>query len=131
MLSQKVFTDIIKETTLLDKQATIATGNLLKQGEGYKGLYSEQSILVDSLWFQINLHQKENETYRLKIIPSLEDLNKEQKVELQHTKEKNSLSINLLQAELKNEKGKKWTFGSVGVGAGIILTLLTVIIVGG
>lgn len=123
--------DTTKETTLLDKKATIATGNLLKEGSGYKGLYGEQKSLVDSLWYQIKLHKTENDTYRLQIVPNLQNLNKEQKTELQHTKEKNTLSIELLNAELKQEKGKKWTFGTIGVGVGVIITLLTVVLVGG
>lgn len=123
--------DTTKETTLLDKKATIATGNLLKEGSGYKDLYRKQKSLVDSLWYQIKIHKTENDTYRIHIVPNLQNLNKEQKTELQHTKEKNTLSIELLNAKLKQEKGKKWTFGTIGVGVGVILTLLTVILVGG
>ena len=123
--------DTIQERTVLDKKATIATGNLLKEGEGYKSLFSEQQTLVDSLVKQTEIQRKENDVFRLKIVPGLESLNREQKNEITFVNEKSKLQTELLETKLKQQKGKKWTFGAIGTGFGILLTLIGVVLFGG
>jgi hypothetical protein len=126
-----VLTDTIQERTVLDKKATIATGNLLKEGEGYKSLFSEQQVLVDSLIKQTEIQKKENDVFRLKVVPGLESLNREQKKEIQFVNEKIELKTELLQTQLKREKGRKWTFGAIGTGFGVLITLAGLLLFGG
>lgn len=130
-LSQKVLIDTIQQKTTLDKEATISVGNLLTEGKGYKDLFNEQSMLIDSLFYQSEIQKKENEIFRLKIVPSLENINKEQKREIEFVNEKSKLQTELLETKLKQQKGKKWTFGAIGTGFGILLTLIGVVLFGG
>jgi hypothetical protein len=126
-----VFTDTIQEKTVLDKKATIATGNLMKEGEGYKSLFAEQQILVDSLIKQTEIQKKENDIFRLKIVPGLESLNREQKQELQFVSEKGKLESELWETKFKQQRGKKWTFGAIGTGFGVLITLASLLLFGG
>ncbi len=55
--SQIVSIDTIQSQTTLDKKATIAIGNQLKEGARYKSIFNEQTVLVDSLFKQIDLQR--------------------------------------------------------------------------
>lgn len=117
--------DTLKEKTVLDKQATVATGNLLREGEGYKALYFEQQTLVDSLFKQSSLQRKENKTYRYSIVPKLEQLANEKDRELKYTSEIFALKEDQYKSKLKRERRKKWSWlgGGIVIGLGGFLLL--------
>ena len=114
-VSQIVQIDSIREVTTLDKKATIAIGNQLKEGTNYRELFKEQSVLVDSL-FKENALRKE-QIYELRdiAIPTLKDIVRE--LELQNTSlaEKMDLKDQLNEMKLKRKRGNFWK--GLGIGA--------------
>jgi nitrate/nitrite-specific signal transduction histidine kinase len=123
-VSQEVVIDSIKQTTLLDKKATIAQGNIVKQKETLEVLYNNSRSLNDSLFKQISFHKSENESLKLDVIEPLELKFNESKREYKFFKEKNDININALEEKLKQQKNIKWMWLGGGTLLGVILTLL-------
>lgn len=123
-VSQKVVIDSIKKTTLLDKKATIAQGNISKQRDTLQVLYYDSMLLIDSLHQEINLYKIQSRTLHDSVIIPLKILSAEKTTELNHFSEKYKIRENYFKAEIKSQKSKKWTWLGVGGAAGIILTLL-------
>ena len=122
-VSQIVQIDTIQEITTLDKKATIAIGNQLKEGSGYRLLFIEQQHLIDSLFSQISLQKQETAIYKSSIIPSLQALASEKDNEISFMLEKEELKDEQHRVQLKaKRKGNFWK--GLGVGA-IIAFLLT------
>lgn len=124
VLSQKASIDTINKKVTLDSKAVIATGNLLRQGSEYKDLFNSQKVLVDSLFYLSEVHKQEINEFRNNIVPTLEDLNKEQKKELLAVDQKCGFDKELLNVKLKKEKRNKWKFAGAGILTGIIMSLL-------
>ena len=122
-LSQKVSID--STGVVLDRKATIAIGNLLREGNDYKELFKYQSVLVDSLFIESNLLQKKASTQSA-IISNL-DAAMYEKDKISEFKDiEHEASIDALEYQLKKQKWRKWTFllfgmflGGVGVLFGI------------
>jgi len=125
--SQIVSIDTIQSQTTLDKKATIAIGNQLKEGAGYKTIFNEQTVLVDSLFKQIDLQRQENDVYRNDIVPTLKSLNNEKDHEIRFINEKMELKEENHKAQIKSKNGNFWK----GVGGGTLLGLLLMVVFGG
>lgn len=117
--------DSTKGITVLDRKATIAIGNQLKEGAGYRYLFSEQSRLVDSLLKQIKLQKEKSEIYETETIPSLKELTKETKNENSFLKEKIVLIDESYKGKIKSLKGNFWKGLGIGSGLTLIAFLLT------
>ena len=115
--------DTIAEQTTLDKKASIAIGNQLKEGSGYRLLFAEQQHLIDSLFSQIDLQRQETAIYKSSIIPSLRALAAEKDNEISIMLEKEELKDEQHKIQLKSKRrGNFWK--GLGVGA-VIAILLT------
>jgi len=115
--AQSISIDTIRKTILLDEKATIANGNLLKQGAELDTLYRDSKILNDSLRSEINLYSLKITEYETVKIPSIQKVYKEKEF-------KNNLIIGGLETDLKSQRNKKWTFGAVFLSIGLLLGLL-------
>lgn len=125
--SQIVLIDSTANKTTLDKKATIAIGNQLKQGAGYRNLFQEQVALVDSLFLEIALREKENNTYKEIIVPTLKASNLEKNNENTLLRQKIDLKEQYHNAEIKHQKNKKWTW----LGGGALIGLIIGVVFGG
>ena len=123
--SQIVSIDTVQKTTTLDKKATIAIGNQLKEGSGYKELFKEQGELVDSLYKEIGLRKEEVRIYELEIVPALEQLNVEKDNEKRHLIFKQGVLNQSYQDNIKKLKGRFWK--GLGWGAAIAGAIFTAI----
>ena len=115
--------DTLKHKTVLTKEGTKAVGNLLKKGQGYEQLFKEQTVLVDSLKAEISKRKVQDIRYRDTIVPILNRLNKEQGFEITLLKERNALQQESYEAQLKNQRAKKWTWAGGGALIGVLLML--------
>lgn len=120
-VSQNTLIDTIKKTTLLDEKATIANGNLLKQGAELDTLYRQSKVLIDSLRSEINISNLQIVEYKTVKVPALENLVIEKTTQGEIDNENNGLIIGALKADLKTQRGKKWKFGVVGTLLGILI----------
>lgn len=123
-LSQTVLIDTTKTQTVLDKKATVATGNLLREGEGYKNLFNASQMLVDSLRFEITLHKKEASNLRL-ANTELTTLNQEKDNENSFLTEKMNLTKEKYEGILQSKKGN-WIKGFL-TGSGIAAVIFTLL----
>lgn len=126
-VSQTVLIDSTANKTTLDKKATIAIGNQLKQGAGYRELFMQQTVLVDSLFSEISLREKENKEYRETIVPVLKSINKEKENETKLLNQKIELKEQYYESEIKRQKAKKWTW----LGGGVLLGIISGLFFGG
>ena len=115
-VSQKVVIDSIKETTLLDKKATIAQGNISKQRDSLLLINRDQQKLIDSL-------RKESRGYRLEADSLRSAFNNlrfalsESKFQLDKYSEIIDLNDKLNDLEIKAIRRKRLGLGlSVGYG---------------
>ena len=113
-VSQKVVIDSTKETTLLDKKATIAQGNIVKQRDTLFSLFSKQSLLIDSLRVESFGYRSEADTLRAASTLYKEWI-REQESQIKFIKEQGEVKDQLFKSELKRHKGKKWSW--LGIGA--------------
>ncbi len=125
---QIVSIDTIQSQTTLDKKATIAIGNQLKEGAGYKTIFNEQTVLVDSLFKQIDLQRQENDVYRDEIVPALKSLNNEKDNELRFINEKMELKEENHKAQIKSKGGNFWKGIGWGALIGVLLTVIYCVI---
>ena len=123
-VSQNIQIDTILKTTLLDHKATIANGNLLKQGAELDTLYRDSKILIDSLRSEINISNLQVIEYKTVKVPTLESIVKENDLQYKTELQKSNLIIGGLETDLKNQKTKKWTFGAVFLSLGLLLGLV-------
>jgi hypothetical protein len=122
-VSQNIQIDTIHKTILLDEKATIANGNLLKQGAELDTLYRESKVLIDSLRSEINISNLQVIEYKTVKVPTLESIVKEKDLQYKTELQKSSLIIGGLETDLKSQKTKKWTFGAVFLSLGLLLGL--------
>ena len=108
--------DSIKKTTLLDKQGTIAMGNIAKQRDSLMVINRDQQKLIDSL-------RKESRSYRLEADSLRSAFNNlrfalnESKFQLEKYNEILSLNDQLNDLEIKAIRRKRLGMGfSVGYG---------------
>lgn len=118
--------DSISETVTLDKKGTIAIGNQLKEGTGYKELFKQQSELVDSLFKENSLRKTENQEYKNVIVPSLKESNASYERENGFLKEKMELQKQSDKARIKSLKGNFWKGIGIGALIGVLVALFGV-----
>ena len=123
-VSQNIQIDTILKTTLLDHKATIANGNLLKQGAELDTLYRDSKILIDSLRSEINISHLQVIEYKTVKVPTLESIVKEKGLQYKTELQKSNLIIGGLETDLKSQRNKKWTFGAVFLSLGLLLGLV-------
>ena len=123
-VSQNIQIDTILKTTLLDHKATIANGNLLKQGAELDTLYRDSKILIDSLRSEINISNLQVIEYKTVKVPTLESIVKEKDLQYKTELQKSNLIIGGLETDLKSQRNKKWTFGAVFLSLGLLLGLV-------
>lgn len=123
-VSQTVLIDTTNQQTVLDKKATIAVGNLLRQREVLDTLYTESKVLIDSLYSQIDIHKDEANEIKTVTIPTLKNLVKEKDNELLQTTKRASLIETDLAVKLKAQKNKKWYWLLIGVVSGFFASLI-------
>jgi len=123
-VSQTVLIDTTNQQTVLDKKATIAVGNLLRQREVLDTLYTESKVLIDSLYSQIDIHKDEANEIKNVTIPTLKNLVKEKDNELLQTTKRASLIETDLAVKLKAQKNKKWYWLLIGVVSGFFASLI-------
>jgi len=119
-----VLIDTTNQQTVLDKKATIAVGNLLRQREVLDTLYTESKVLIDSLYSQIDIHKDEANEIKTVTIPTLKNLVKEKDNELLQTTKRASLIETDLAVKLKAQKNKKWYWLLIGVVSGFFASLI-------
>lgn len=119
--------DSITEKTTLDKKATVAIGNQLREGSEYRKLFLEQSSLVDSLIKENALRAEKNREYRDVSIPSLHRIIKEEKDKNSILEEKNELDRVFYKSKIKKKNGNFFK----GLGIGAVLAFLFTVVFGG
>ena len=115
--------DSIRKTTLLDEKATIAQGNIVRQRDTLFAWYEEADRLIDSLWAQIGTHKRENATIR-ESFDALQQAYKEEQKQNIFLQDLSAIKEEKYEAELKNQRGKKWTWLGGGTLIGVLLMLL-------
>ena len=124
-VSQRVVIDSINQTTLLDKKATIAQGNIVKRYDSLEPIHKETVRLKDSLWLQTTFHKSEIKDLRLVVIPALEQQVVEVGVELKSNKIEFKAKEEGYEAEIKTQKIKKWIWGTAGAVIAFLATMLS------
>ena len=122
--AQNISIDTIKKTILLDEEATIINGNLLKQGAELDTLYRDSKILIDSLKSQIYISSLQIKEYNDVKVPSLEAVIVESKIQYASEADKNKLITEGLEADIKHQKERKWIFGGAFLTIGLILGMI-------
>jgi len=116
-VSQEVQIDSIYQTTTLDKKATIAQGNIVKQRDTLLSLYEDQSVLVDSLRLEVSKRQERYQDAE-KAFEALKFAYRENEILLQNEKDRNQNNSELHKVEMKALRQKRLGFGAYG-GYGI------------
>tara|TARA_R110000822_G_scaffold127454_4_gene262975 strand:- start:409 stop:795 length:387 start_codon:yes stop_codon:yes gene_type:complete len=124
--SQIVQIDSIKKTILLDKKATIAQGNIVKQRNTLFDLYNKQVILIDSMRVESDSYRKAADTL-IFVKTSLKQALKEQTTEMKFRNENFEIQEAFYKADLKAQKNKKWQF----LGGGTLIGVLAMLLFGG
>lgn len=115
-VSQKVVIDSIKKTTLLDKKATIAQGNISKQRDSLMVIVSEQDKLIDSLRKESAQFKLESDNLR-EANRILEQVNREKQFQIDTQIDKFDLKSKLYDEKIKSIRRKRFSIGpSVGYG---------------
>lgn len=114
--SQKVQIDSIKQTTLLDKKATIAQGNISKQRDSLIRVNKDQQRLIDSLRKESQTYKTEADSLRRAYF-NLRFALKEKDQQLKFKNDTADLNKKLFEAETKALRRKRLGLGlSVGYG---------------
>lgn len=121
-VSQSVQINSTNETTLLDKKATIAQGNIIKERDGLLSISGKQDVLIDSLRKESDGYRNEADTLRFANFKLQEGINLKS-TELRLTKENFSIKEDIFKADLKDANKKKWGFGFKGFLLGSLATL--------
>ena len=116
--SQKVQIDSIKQTTLLDKKATIAQGNISKQRDSLVVLVHDQERLIDSLRKESATYKQEADSLR-KAYANLKFVVSEKQFQIDGRDKAIEYSKQLYDAELKALRRRRLGIGvSIGYGFG-------------
>lgn len=117
-VSQKVQIDSIKQTTLLDKKATIAQGNISKQRDSLIVLAQDQERLIDSLRKESAIYKQEADSLR-KAYANLKFVVSEKQFQIDGRDKAMEYSKQLYDAELKALRQRRFGIGvSIGYGIG-------------
>tara|TARA_R100001480_G_scaffold151669_2_gene153149 strand:+ start:337 stop:756 length:420 start_codon:yes stop_codon:yes gene_type:complete len=115
-VSQKVVIDSIGQTTLLDKRATIAQGNISKQRDSLLSINYDQQRLIDSLRKESSHYKKEADTLR-SALNNIRFAIREKDLQIESKKKDLSYREKLFKADLKALKRKRLGLGvSIGYG---------------
>lgn len=119
--SQTVVVDSINQTTLLDRKATIAQGNIVKQRDALYSIFGDQTKAIKELTRESEGYRFEADTLRL--------ANKElrqgivfKNEELSAKQASFDFEKYLLNAEIKTQKKKKWYWSMGAFILGCIAT---------
>lgn len=127
-ISQTVRIDSIKQETVLDKEATIAQGNIARQRDKLLNVFQEQSILLDSVKKESLNYRNESDT--LRNANSLLNLALEKEEELRlKDREISDQKILRMEDQLDSKKGN-WFRGFL-TGSGIVAVIFTALFLGG
>lgn len=117
-VSQTVLIDSIKQTTLLDKKATIAQGNLLKQRDSLLNINRDQQILITSLQVESSQYKAEADTLKV-AYGNLKFAFLEKEIQLKAQSEKLTLKDDLFKSDTKALKRRRLGLGlTIGYGLG-------------
>lgn len=117
-VSQKVQIDSINQTTLLDKKATIAQGNISKQRDSLLQINKDQERLIDSLRKESATYKQEADSLR-KAYTNLQFVIKEKQFQIEGRDKTIEYSEQLYDAKLKALRRRRLGIGtSIGYGIG-------------
>ena len=115
--------DTTNKKTVLNKEGTVAVGNLIEEGESYKDIFTQQKRLIDSLNNTIGLYKNDIFDYKYKLVPELKNQVKIKDLTLKETKEKHLILEENYKATIKRKNGNFWK----GLGIGSAITLLVML----
>lgn len=112
---------VYPEHVAIDRDATIAIGNLLSRGRHYSELFEMQSMLVDSLYVEISLKDLIIKDQGV-LISSLRETSREKDVLAGFVETQHSATISSMKKDLARQR---WHFLLLGSAIGILLGLFS------